>query len=144
MCFIRSSVANHTGWLLIYRVVICMKVNLEKLVPLSFGNILGVRSGMSSFRIRWTYTNLDGSNKGKSIAEKVQCNKRRKQLWPEKFQNKTNGVTPRRWLHFCNPELRKLITKWIGTEDWVLNTDKLAGLRKNVVQEKALETPTKN
>nr|XP_017243595.1 PREDICTED: glycogen phosphorylase, liver form-like isoform X2 [Daucus carota subsp. sativus] len=121
-----------------------MKVNLEKLVPLSFGNILGVRSGMSSFRIRWTYTNLDGSNKGKTIAEKVQCNKRRKQLWPEKFQNKTNGVTPRRWLHFCNPELRKLITKWIGTEDWVLNTDKLAGLRKNVVQEKALETPTKN
>nr|XP_017243596.1 PREDICTED: glycogen phosphorylase-like isoform X3 [Daucus carota subsp. sativus] len=92
--------------------------------------VQGVRSGMSSFRIRWTYTNLDGSNKGKTIAEKVQCNKRRKQLWPEKFQNKTNGVTPRRWLHFCNPELRKLITKWIGTEDWVLNTDKLAGLRK--------------
>ncbi|MED6181061.1 Acid phosphatase pho1 [Stylosanthes scabra] len=52
------------------------------------------------------------------------------QLWPEKFQNKTNGVTPRRWIRFCNPELSKIITKWIGTEDWVLNTEKLAELRK--------------
>ncbi|XP_074336321.1 alpha-1,4 glucan phosphorylase L-2 isozyme, chloroplastic/amyloplastic-like [Apium graveolens] len=51
-------------------------------------------------------------------------------LWPEKFQNKTNGVTPRRWIRFCNPELSKIITKWIGTEDWVLNTDKLVELKK--------------
>ncbi|KAL2650664.1 hypothetical protein R1flu_018792 [Riccia fluitans] len=51
-------------------------------------------------------------------------------LWPHKFQNKTNGVTPRRWLRFCNPELSKVITKWLGSEDWVLNTDKLAGLKK--------------
>jgi starch phosphorylase len=52
------------------------------------------------------------------------------QLWPEKFQNKTNGVTPRRWLSFCNPELSKVITKWLGSEDWVLHTEQLAGLRK--------------
>ncbi|XP_058080889.1 alpha-1,4 glucan phosphorylase L isozyme, chloroplastic/amyloplastic [Magnolia sinica] len=52
------------------------------------------------------------------------------QLWPEKFQNKTNGVTPRRWIRFCNPDLSKIITKWIGTENWVLDTDKLAELRK--------------
>lgn len=51
-------------------------------------------------------------------------------LWPEKFQNKTNGVTPRRWIPFCNPELSKIITRWIGTEDWILHTDKLAELRK--------------
>ncbi|XP_039690880.1 alpha-1,4 glucan phosphorylase L isozyme, chloroplastic/amyloplastic isoform X2 [Medicago truncatula] len=51
-------------------------------------------------------------------------------LWPEKFQNKTNGVTPRRWIRFCNPDLSKIITQWIGTEDWVLNTEKLAELRK--------------
>ncbi|KAK4341701.1 hypothetical protein RND71_040202 [Anisodus tanguticus] len=41
------------------------------------------------------------------------------QLWPEKFQNKTNGVTPRRWIRFCNPPLSSIITKWIGTEDWI-------------------------
>ncbi|XP_010502963.1 PREDICTED: alpha-glucan phosphorylase 1 [Camelina sativa] len=52
------------------------------------------------------------------------------QLWPEKFQNKTNGVTPRRWIRFCNPYLSDIITKWIGTEDWVLHTEKLAELRK--------------
>ncbi|XP_021770915.1 alpha-1,4 glucan phosphorylase L isozyme, chloroplastic/amyloplastic-like [Chenopodium quinoa] len=52
------------------------------------------------------------------------------ELWPEKFQNKTNGVTPRRWIRFCNPELSSILTKWIGSEDWVLNTEKLAELRK--------------
>lgn len=52
------------------------------------------------------------------------------QMWPEKFQNKTNGVTPRRWIRFCNPLLSNIITKWIGSEDWVLNTEKLADLRK--------------
>ncbi|KAK6129189.1 hypothetical protein DH2020_037068 [Rehmannia glutinosa] len=52
------------------------------------------------------------------------------QLWPEKFQNKTNGVTPRRWIHFCNPELSAVITKWIGSKDWILKTEKLAELQK--------------
>ena len=40
-------------------------------------------------------------------------------LWPEKFQNKTNGVTPRRWLAFCNPPLRQLITNTLGTDAWI-------------------------
>lgn len=41
------------------------------------------------------------------------------QLWPDKFQNKTNGVTQRRWLAFCNPPLRKLISKTLGSEKWI-------------------------
>ncbi|XP_054808783.1 alpha-1,4 glucan phosphorylase L-2 isozyme, chloroplastic/amyloplastic-like isoform X2 [Prosopis cineraria] len=52
------------------------------------------------------------------------------QFWPQKFQNKTNGVTPRRWIRFCNPNLSNIITKWIGTEDWVTDLEKLAILRK--------------
>nr|ABF98975.1 glycogen/starch/alpha-glucan phosphorylases family protein, expressed [Oryza sativa Japonica Group] len=52
------------------------------------------------------------------------------EMWPAKFQNKTNGVTPRRWIRFCNPELSAIISKWIGSDDWVLNTDKLAELKK--------------
>lgn len=51
-------------------------------------------------------------------------------LWPEKFQNKTNGVTPRRWIGFCNLELSKIISKWTGSEDWLTNTEKLVELRK--------------
>ncbi|GFY98414.1 glycosyl transferase, family 35 [Actinidia rufa] len=60
------------------------------------------------------------------------------ELWPEKFQNKTNGVTPRRWIRFCNPNLSKIINKWIGTEDWVINTEKLAELRKFTDNEELL------
>lgn len=40
------------------------------------------------------------------------------QLWPEKFNNKTNGVTQRRWLAGCNPDLRALLKKHIG-EGWI-------------------------
>ncbi|GLT33073.1 hypothetical protein SLA2020_076920 [Shorea laevis] len=51
-------------------------------------------------------------------------------IWPTKFQNKTNGITPRRWLCFCNPELSKIITKWLKTDQWVTNLDLLVGLRQ--------------
>ena len=37
-------------------------------------------------------------------------------VMPEKFQNKTNGVTQRRWLAFCNPALSDLITETLGTD----------------------------
>ncbi|TWU43278.1 Maltodextrin phosphorylase [Novipirellula aureliae] len=36
-------------------------------------------------------------------------------IWPEKFNNKTNGVTQRRWLAYCNPKLRKLLCETIGS-----------------------------
>lgn len=51
-------------------------------------------------------------------------------VWPTKFQNKTNGITPRRWLRFCSPELSQLITKWLKTDQWVTNLDLLTDLRK--------------
>jgi len=49
------------------------------------------------------------------------------QLWPQKFQNKTNGVTPRRWLLLCNPRLSQLITDHIGA-DWVCQLEQLRQL----------------
>ncbi|EEF41848.1 alpha-glucan phosphorylase, H isozyme [Ricinus communis] len=51
-------------------------------------------------------------------------------LWPKKFQNKTNGITPRRWLRFCSPELSNIITKCLKTDHWVTNLDLLVGLRE--------------
>lgn len=51
-------------------------------------------------------------------------------IWPKKFQNKTNGITPRRWLRFCSPELSNIITKWLKTDQWVTNLDLLVGLRE--------------
>ncbi len=50
------------------------------------------------------------------------------QLWPEKFFNKTNGVTPRRWLLLSNPELSKLYTEKLGNEDWLRDLDQLRQL----------------
>jgi starch phosphorylase len=48
-------------------------------------------------------------------------------LWPEKFTNVTNGVTPRRWVGLCNPQLRKLLDESIG-EGWLHNLDDLRQL----------------
>jgi glycogen phosphorylase len=48
-------------------------------------------------------------------------------LWPDRFCNVTNGVTPRRFLALCNPRLAGLITDRIG-ESWLVNLDELARL----------------
>ncbi len=48
-------------------------------------------------------------------------------IWPKKFNNKTNGVTPRRWLAHCNPLLRNLITDAIG-DKWQFDFQEIAGL----------------
>ncbi|PWS54619.1 glycogen/starch/alpha-glucan phosphorylase [Pseudoalteromonas sp. meg-B1] len=50
-------------------------------------------------------------------------------LWPEKFNNKTNGVTPRRWLAYCNPGLSHIISEKIG-KDWVGDFAKISQLRR--------------
>jgi len=44
------------------------------------------------------------------------------ELYPEKFNNKTNGVTHRRWLMYANPKLAELVTKSIG-DKWILNME---------------------
>lgn len=49
-------------------------------------------------------------------------------LWPHKFSNKTNGVTPRRWLALSNPRLSGLITEAIG-DSWVKNLEDLVRLQ---------------
>lgn len=48
-------------------------------------------------------------------------------IFPDRFNNKTNGITPRRWLRLCNPELSKLIIEKIG-DGWVANLDELKKL----------------
>ena len=49
-------------------------------------------------------------------------------MFPQRFQNKTNGVTPRRWMGLCNPELTQLIKYRIGG-DFLKDLDKLAKLK---------------
>lgn len=52
------------------------------------------------------------------------------ELYPDRFQNKTNGITPRRWLKLCNPGLSKLISDTLGYDNWAADLDKLKGLEK--------------
>jgi starch phosphorylase len=51
------------------------------------------------------------------------------QLYPGKLQNKTNGVTPRRWIHCCNPKLSELISDTLGgVDEWITALDNLRQL----------------
>ncbi len=51
------------------------------------------------------------------------------QLYPGKIQNKTNGVTPRRWIHCCNPRLSELISDRLGDiDEWITSLDNLKQL----------------
>ena len=52
------------------------------------------------------------------------------ELWPERFNNKTNGVTHRRWLVYANPDLTRLITDTIG-DAWIGDLDRLHDLEKH-------------
>ena len=49
------------------------------------------------------------------------------EMWPERFNNKTNGVTPRRWLLACNPGLARLVTEVVG-DGWPVDLNRLRGL----------------
>ncbi len=50
-------------------------------------------------------------------------------FYPGRFNNKTNGITPRRWLQACNPRLSTLITSRIGST-WIKNIDELRKLEQ--------------
>jgi len=49
-------------------------------------------------------------------------------LWPEKFHNVTNGVTPRRFLRIANPSLSELISSALGRDSWLTDLEQLKGL----------------
>ena len=58
------------------------------------------------------------------------------ELWPEKFTNVTNGVTPRRWVHCAFPELSKLLTKYNGgRNDWLAEYDLLEEIPKKIKED---------
>lgn len=62
------------------------------------------------------------------------------ELYPKKFNNKTNGVTPRRWIKSINPRLAGLITETLGNENWITDLEQLHGLEKQVENDTFLQT----
>lgn len=60
-------------------------------------------------------------------------------LYPEKFQNKTNGITQRRWMALANKELSAYVTELMGSDEWVNNLEKIKELEKYADDEAVLE-----
>eukprot|EP01133_Synstelium_polycarpum_P011498 gene11498-13412_t len=60
-------------------------------------------------------------------------------LFPTKFQNKTNGVTPRRWIEQANPGLSSILTKWLKTDKWTTDLALIAGLRNHINNPELIE-----
>ncbi|NXT26994.1 PYGL protein, partial [Syrrhaptes paradoxus] len=88
-------------------------------------------------RINMAHLCIVGSHAVNGVAKihseivKTQVFKDFAELEPEKFQNKTNGITPRRWLLLCNPGLAELIAEKIG-EDYVRDLSQLTKLQEFV------------
>ena len=61
------------------------------------------------------------------------------QMMPEKFNNKTNGITQRRFLMHGNPLLADWVTKKLGTKDWIMDLSLMSGLKKYADDETALK-----
>uniref|UniRef100_A0AAX7TG57 Alpha-1,4 glucan phosphorylase n=1 Tax=Astatotilapia calliptera TaxID=8154 RepID=A0AAX7TG57_ASTCA len=84
-------------------------------------------------RVNMAHLCIVGSHAVNGVAEihsniiKTQVFRNFSELEPNKFQNKTNGITPRRWLLLCNPGLAELIAEAIG-EDYVRDLDELQKL----------------
>lgn len=86
-------------------------------------------------RIRMAYLAVIGSHSVNGVAElhsqllKETLLKEFYEIWPEKFSNKTNGITPRRWIKAANPALSTLITDTIG-DSWIKDLNVLRRLEE--------------
>lgn len=86
-------------------------------------------------RIRMAHLAIVGSHSVNGVSElhteilKTRVFRDFFEMYPEKFNNKTNGITPRRWLKHANPGLSRLISRHIGG-GWVTNLDELQKLRE--------------
>ena len=65
---------------------------------------------------------------------KDDCFKNWYQVFPERFQNKTNGITPRRWMGLCNPELSNLVREKVGG-DFLKDLELIGGLKEHLDDE---------
>ena len=69
---------------------------------------------------------------------KDDCFKEWYHVFPERFQNKTNGITPRRWVGLCNPELSKMVREKVGG-DFVKELELIGGLKEHINDETVKE-----
>ncbi|MTK10906.1 MAG: glycogen/starch/alpha-glucan phosphorylase, partial [Clostridiaceae bacterium] len=89
-------------------------------------------------RIRMAWLAIHGTHATNGVAElhtdilKNQELKDWYELYPDRFLNKTNGITPRRWLALCNKELSAFITELLGSDNWITDLSELKDLEKYI------------
>ncbi|MFZ5966435.1 MAG: glycogen/starch/alpha-glucan phosphorylase [Bacillota bacterium] len=99
---------------------------------------------ISGGRIRMAWLAIYGTHTTNGVAAlhtdilKYQELKDWYEIYPERFQNKTNGVTQRRWLALCNKELGEFITALLGTNRWTTDLMELKELERFAKDEKVL------
>jgi starch phosphorylase len=102
--------------------------------PQMLGRMSLIEEGREK-QVRMAYLAVVGSHSVNGVAElHTQLLKKDvltdfAQMYPERFNNKTNGVTPRRWLVSCNPRLTRLINEAIG-EGWAKDLERLRELER--------------
>ncbi|MBU5483275.1 glycogen/starch/alpha-glucan phosphorylase [Clostridium sp. MSJ-11] len=96
-------------------------------------------------KIRMAYLAIHGTHVTNGVAKlhtdilKYQELKDWHELYPNRFQNKTNGITPRRWLLLTNRELSKLITELLGNSNWITNLHELKKLEQYIEDPSVLD-----
>jgi starch phosphorylase len=95
-------------------------------------------------KIRMAFLAIHGTHTTNGVAQlhtdilKFQELKNWNELYPNRFQNKTNGITQRRWLDLCNKELSQMITELLGTNNWIKDLSELKKLEKFLDNEEVL------
>lgn len=87
----------------------------------------------------WMSTSVNGVARIHTSILKAETLSQWFKLFPEKFNNKTNGVTPRRWLMYANPDLAGFISRKLGSDDWHHDLTLLKGLEKYMDDEETLK-----
>ncbi|CAO3683928.1 unnamed protein product [Rhizopus stolonifer] len=131
------------------------KVEKEHMGDRELLNQVSIIEESNPQQVRMAYLAVVGSHKVNGVAA-LHSDLVKSQLFPDfvrfygsdKFINITNGITPRRWLYQANPGLRDLITRKLGSEDWVTHLDKLKELSKYAedvdFQKEWMQVKTKN
>lgn len=131
----------------VYRVI--EKINHQLLEELLAKGIphdeLGQYSIIDHGQIKMAWLSIYGSHSTNGVArlhteilKNVELKNWYKEF-PDKFNNKTNGITQRRWLLLSNPELSGLITELLGSDRWITDLDQLKSLEKYADDEEVLK-----
>lgn len=132
----------------IYNIIVRIHINFQELLEAKYPVDLGRRKSMAIIDedtnlIHMAWLAIHGSYAVNGVAAlhtEILKNAELKdwyELYPERFQNKTNGVTQRRWLLKSNPELAGLITELIG-DKWITDLSELKKLETYVTDENIL------